>query len=114
MEHRSDLATEIPLHFQDETTELARRAIRLPPQELVDVRIHAGRRLAGADGVQDHDAGVEAPLRDGEPLGTRGGSRSGLIVGLAQNKRRSGPLLGLRVRRERPDTRREAKKSYTF
>ena len=42
VEHRSDLATEIPLHFQDETTELARRIVRLPSEQLVDVRIHAG------------------------------------------------------------------------
>jgi hypothetical protein len=104
-EHGPDLAAEVTFDLQDEATNLPGRVVCLPAKELVHVRIHACGRLAGADRAQDHHPRVQASLRDGEPLGTRRRSWRRLIVLFAEDERRRGPLLGLRVRGQRPDAR---------
>ena len=40
---------------------------RAPAQQLIDVRIHARGRLSGADGAENHHAGVEPALRNRQP-----------------------------------------------
>lgn len=40
-------------------------------QELIDVRLHPGGRLARADGVENHDARIEATLRNLQPRAIR-------------------------------------------
>src|SRR5438552_14868716 len=64
LQHPLYLPAEVPLHFEDESTDFPLRIARAPPQELIDVRIHARGGLAGADGAENHDARVEAALRN--------------------------------------------------
>ena len=44
---------------------------RLPGQNLLRERVHAGRGLARTDGSKDGYSGVQSPLLDGEPRGDR-------------------------------------------
>ena len=78
VEDLPDLAAEVALHLQHQAADFAVGIVRAPAQQLVDVRIHARRRLAGADGAENHDARVEAALRDRQPRGR--GARP-LVVG---------------------------------
>src|SRR5262249_52826856 len=57
-------------------------------EELIYVRIHARRRLAGADGADDEDPGVQAAFRYDEPrwlYGTRG---RGALMLLAEDQKK--------------------------
>ena len=66
-EHLADVRTEVALHFQDQAAELRRRIVRAVAKQLLDVRIHARRRLARADGADNDHARVEPALRDRQP-----------------------------------------------
>ena len=68
----ADVRTEVALHFQDQAADLPRRIVRAVREQLLDVRIHARRRLARADGADDGDARVEAAFGDDEPVRRRG------------------------------------------
>ena len=71
LEDVADLPTEVPFDFQDQAADLARGIAGAVREELLDVGIHAGRRLARADGADDDHAGVEAALGNDEPLRVR-------------------------------------------
>ena len=86
-QHPFHLAAEVALHFQDKSTDFPLRIARAPPQELIDVRIHARGGLAGADGAENHDARVEAPLWDREPLRLGRRSHRAREMGLADEIR---------------------------
>ena len=64
LEDVADVLAEVAFHFQDQAADLARGIVRAVREELLDVRIHAGRGLARADGADDGDAGVQAALGD--------------------------------------------------
>ena len=86
------LATEVPLHLQDQTAHLLVFVIRLPAKQLLDVRIHAAGRLPGADGAEHHDARVEASLRDRQPRRIRCSAGCGVEVRFAEHQRELRPL----------------------
>ena len=100
----SHLPAEIAFDFQDQAADFALASSASPAKQLFDVRIHARRRLAGPDRAQDHDARVEASLRDREPLGS-GAATGNRGVDASRRERAIGvrPLLGIRIRRQRPD-----------
>ena len=60
---------EVPLDFQHQGRRPQARFVGLPAEQLLGERMHAGRGLPGPDGPEYGDAGVQAPLRDGEPGG---------------------------------------------
>ena len=66
-EHGPHLRTEVPLHLQDQAAHLPVSIVRAPPQQLIDVRIHARGRLTGPDRTKDHHAGIETTLRNRQP-----------------------------------------------
>ena len=66
-EHVADMRAKIALHFQNQSAELLRRIARAVAEQLLDVRIHARRRLARANGADNDHACVEAALRDRQP-----------------------------------------------
>ena len=70
----------------------ARRAgpVGLPGEGLLGERVHAGGGLAGADGADDEDAGVEPHLGDDEPGGPLALARNGRMVQLADDERGRG------------------------
>ena len=67
-ENLADVVAEVPLDFQDQRGGPALRILRLPAKQLPGKRVHASRGLTRADRPEDGDPGVEAPLRDHEPI----------------------------------------------
>ena len=74
------------------------RAIR---EELLDVRIHARRRLAGADGPDDGHARVEPALWNDEPRRLARASRHRPMMLLAEDQKEITTGVGTRVERPR-------------
>ncbi|MCY4647120.1 MAG: hypothetical protein OXE73_09610 [Gammaproteobacteria bacterium] len=83
-----DLVAEVALDFEHERARTAARIVRLPGEQLPGERVHAGGRLAGADGPDDEDAGIQSLLGDDEPGRPRalGGDRG--VVQFADDERR--------------------------
>src|SRR2546422_1961629 len=104
LQHPLYLPAEVPLHFEDESTDFPLRIARSPPQELIDVRIHARGGLAGADGAENHDARVEAALRNRQPRGD--GCRAGRApeVRFAEDEGRRWAGRRIWIGRQRPWT----------
>ncbi len=94
LQHAPHLAAEVALHLEHEPGDLAVLVLALPPEELIDVGIHARGGLAGAHGAEHHDAGVEAPLRNREPLRVSRSAGQHLVMDLPQDERRLGPRFG--------------------
>ena len=82
------VAAEVALDLEHQGTRPARGPVGLPGEELLGERIHAGRGLAGADGPDDEDAGVEPHLGNEEPGGSLALARNGGMVELADHDRR--------------------------
>src|SRR6267142_2582177 len=61
------LSAEVAFDLQHQAADLAVRIVRVPVQELLDIRVHARRGLAGPDGTDDHQSRVQTTLRDLEP-----------------------------------------------
>ena len=97
----------IALHFKDQCRRAPLGIRRLPAQELARERVHTGGRLAGPDGPENRHAGIEAPLRDRQPFGSRALDGSDRVMDLADDDRR--PIAeserGQRGRRDRSPTR---------
>ena len=70
-ENLPDVVAEIPLDLEDQGGGPPLRIPRLPAEQLPGKRVHASRGLPGADRPEDGDSGIEAPLRDDEPLRVR-------------------------------------------
>ena len=68
-EDAPDLVAEVSLDLQHERARAALCVVRLPGEQLARERVHAGGRLAGADGPDDEHAGIESLLGDDEPDG---------------------------------------------
>jgi hypothetical protein len=98
-QHLADLRTEVPLDLEHKPTRLPRGILRTPAEQLIDVGVHTGGRLSGADRAENHDARVEAPLRDRQPGRRRRRTWIAERVRLAQDQERAPPVLGLLVRR---------------
>ena len=64
--------------------------VGLPREELLGERVHAGGGLAGADGADDEDAGVEPRLGNDEPGGPLALARDDGMVELADHERGRG------------------------
>src|SRR6185436_4924104 len=67
-QHGPNLTAEISFHLHDQAADLPLWIVSAPTQELVDVWIHAGGRLAGSDRAKNRDTGVEPALRDCQPV----------------------------------------------
>ena len=78
----------IALHFKDQRRRAPLGIRRLPAEELARERVHAGGRLAGPDGAENRHAGIEAPLRDRQPVGRRALDGSDRVMDLADDDRR--------------------------
>ena len=78
---------EVALDLEDERGGPALGPAGLPGEELLGERIHAGRGLAGADGTDDEDAGVEPRLGNDEPGGPLALRGDGGMVEFADHER---------------------------
>ena len=78
----------VSFHFEHERARAAAGIVRPPGEKLLGERVHAARGLAGADGPDHEDAGVESLLGDDEPRGPVALSRHGRMVRLADHQRR--------------------------
>ena len=67
-ENLADVVAEVALHFEDQRGGPALRIPGLPAKQLPGKRVHASRGLTRADRPEDGDSGVEAALRDHEPI----------------------------------------------
>src|ERR1019366_2698793 len=63
----ADVPAEVALDFEDETADPAGWVVRLVREQLLDVRVHAGRGLPRPDGAHDDHPRVEPALRNDEP-----------------------------------------------
>ena len=81
---------EVALDFEDEAGRAACGVVGLPGEELVGERAHAGRRLAGADGPEDGDAGEEAAFGQGQPFRPGGLPSLDGMVELSHHERGGG------------------------
>ena len=91
---------EIARHFKDRGG-APLGIVRLPVEELARERVHTRRRLAGPDRAENRHAGIEAPLRDRQPFGSRALDGSDRVMDLAADD-------GRPVRRRRKRPRRKA------
>ena len=88
------------LHFKDRGG-APLGIVRLPVEELARKRVHTRRRFAGPDRADNRHAGIEAPLRDRQPFGSRALDGSDRVMDLADDD-------GRPVRRRRKGPRRKA------
>src|SRR5258708_32902681 len=102
MEHGAARLVEAPLPPQNQPPNPRIGLCGLVPEELVEIRIDTGRRLARSDGADDGDSGVETAFRDREPGRCGGAASSGSLVPLAKDKRQIPPLTDGRIRRQKP------------
>ena len=86
-EDAPDLVAEISLDLEHERARAAAGIVRLPGEKLPGERVHAGGGLAGADGADDEDAGVESLLGDDEPGGAIALGRDRGVVQFADDER---------------------------
>ncbi len=93
----ADLMAEIPFDFEDKATDFVIWILRAPAQELFNVRVHACGGLSRANGSENHDAGVEAALRNREPCRLRCGPRCRVVMRLAQDERGGWACLRFRI-----------------
>ena len=85
---------EVALDFQDQAGRAALGIARLPGQDLLGERVHASRGLAGTDGSENGQSGIEAPLRDNEPGRVRDFDGLYRVVNLPDNDARAGVFVG--------------------
>ena len=71
---------EVALDFEDEGGGPLLRVRGLPREELLGEGAHAGGGLAGPDGAEDGDPGIQAPLGEREPGGAGDLARLGGMV----------------------------------
>ena len=70
-EDLADVVAEVALDLEDKRRRPLAGVVGLPGEQLLGEGPHAAAGLPGADGSEDGDAGVEAPLRDGQPFRLR-------------------------------------------
>ena len=80
------MTAEVTFHLQDQAADPARGIARPVCEQLLDVGIHAGRRLARADGADDGHARVQAALRNDQPVGIAGALDRGAAVLLTEDE----------------------------
>ena len=85
---------EIAFDFQDQASRPALGIDRLPGQNLLGERVHAGRGLAGPHSSENGNSGIEAPLRDNEPGGVGDFDGFDRVVNLPDNDARPGVFVG--------------------
>ena len=78
----------IALHFQDQRRRAPLGIRRVPAEELARERVHTRRRFTGPDGADNHHAGIESPLRDRQPFGSRALGGFDRVMDLADDDRR--------------------------
>ena len=81
--------TEIPLDFEHQSRRPHLRIGRLPAEKLPGKRVHASAGFPRSHGSEDRHAGIEAPLRDGEPRGVKNLPRFDRVMDLPDDDSRS-------------------------
>src|ERR1700730_16161015 len=92
------LVTEVAFDFQHETSNPRLWVVGLIGDKLLGVGVHATAGLAGADGAENGNAGVETSLGDRQPIGILGRNGLSRIVDLPQYQAEllTFPRLGIR------------------
>ena len=85
--------TKISLDFEHERRRPLLWILRLPGEKLPSEGVHTSRGLPGPDGPEDRHAGIQPPLRDGEPGGIENLPRLDRVMDLPDYDGR-GRLLG--------------------
>ena len=93
---------EVALDFEDETGGPLLRVRGLPREELLREGAHAGGGLAGPDGAEDGDPGIEAPFGDREPGGAGDLARLGGMVEFPDHESRRVVVRGRGPARQGP------------
>ena len=88
-EHPADVVAKIAFDFKDQRRRAPLGIRRVPAQELARERVHTRRRLAGPDRAENRHAGIEAPLRDRQPFGSRALDGSDRVMNLADDRERA-------------------------
>ena len=86
-EVRPDVVAEVSLDFEDESGGPLLRVRGLPREQLLGEGAHAGGGLAGPDGAEDGDPGIQAPLGEREPGGPPDLARLGGMVDFPDHER---------------------------
>ena len=105
-----DVLAQVPLDFEDESGGPLLRVRGLPREQLLGEGAHADGGLAGPDGAEDGDPGIQAPLGEREPGWPPDFPRLGGVVDFPDHQRgrvvvrccrpgRQGPAAGAPVPR---------------
>ena len=88
-QHPADVVAKIALHFKDERRRPPLGIRGVPAEELAGERVHTRGGLAGPDRPENRHAGIEAPRRDRQPVGSRALDGSHRVVDLADDDGRA-------------------------
>jgi hypothetical protein len=97
---RPNLIAEVAFDFENKAADSLFPRLGAPGEQLLDVWVHAPGRFPGADGAENHDAGVQTTARDRQPRWLRYPNRFRRVVLFAEHEERLWARARVGVRRQ--------------